>query len=745
MELQRDDRFGRVKAWPPRVPIGVGLFLAVLIATTQEEASANSRVFRAGAAAVDVSPTTFPVIVSGMFLEREATRLSDPVMSRALVLDDGRTRLAIVVVDSLMLSRELLDRSKEIAAEQTGIPTTRMLISATHTHSAPSAMGALGSRADPAYQRMLPTRIAKSIEIAAGRLQPAKIGWAVVQDPRHNHCRRWIYRPDRLQENPFGERTVRAHMHPPHQSPDHIGPAGPADTDLTLLSLQTADGEPLAVLANYAMHYFGSAPVSADFCGRFGGSFAKRIDAQQSDPPFIGIMSQGTSGDSMWPDYSRPRRNITIEEYTSEIAEIAGAAYRTIEYRDWVPLGMAEASLQLGRRTPDTARLQWAQAVLAQMTEEQPRSKDEVYAREQLFLHDQPQVEIRLQAVRIGELGITAIPNEVYGVTGLKLKAQSPLAPTFNIELANGAQGYIPPPEQHALGGYTTWPARSAGLEISAEPKIVETLLRLLESVSGKPRQPATDPVHRYAAAVLSSRPAGYWRLGEMAGTRATDAVGDRHGSYEPGVALYLPGPDGPGFIAGSRGNRAAHFAGGCVKVPQIEPRDTYSVEFWFWNGLPNTARALTGLLFSWGANEQAQVAGTRLGIGGSAGQEQAGRLFVATAGDAGTMLSGSTILRPRTWQHVVLVKTGRRIRVHLNGNPEPELSGELKHADTLDPRGIVLAGTAGTDVSATRFEGKLDEFAYYDRALQPEELRVHYFAATRDPGQDDNRPNDSR
>jgi hypothetical protein len=60
------------------------------------------------------------------------------------------------------------------------------------------------------------------------------------------------------------------------------------------------------------------------------------------------------------------------------------------------------------------------------------------------------------------------------------------------MELANGAEGYIPPPEQHRLGGYTTWPARTAGLEVEAEPKIVEALLKLLEDVSGKQRRPLT-------------------------------------------------------------------------------------------------------------------------------------------------------------------------------------------------------------------------------------------------------------
>src|SRR5690606_1445637 len=76
----------------------------------------------------------------------------------------------------------------------------------------------------------------------------------------------------------------------------------------------------------------------------------------------------------------------------------------------------------------------------------------------------------------------------------LKLKAQSPLQPLMNLELAGGAEGYIPPPEQHYLGGYTTWPARTAGLEVDAEPRIVETLLSLLEQVAGaKRRAPPED------------------------------------------------------------------------------------------------------------------------------------------------------------------------------------------------------------------------------------------------------------
>src|SRR5205807_7469925 len=108
---------------------------------------------------------------------------------------------------------------------------------------------------------------------------------------------------------------------------------------------------------------------------------------------------------------------------------------------------------------------------------------------EAIFLHNDPERELKLQALKIGDLGIGAVPDEVFALTGLKIKARSPLRSTFTIELANGSEGYIPPPEQHGLGGYTTWPARTAALEVEAEPRIVETVIGLLEKVSGRPRK----------------------------------------------------------------------------------------------------------------------------------------------------------------------------------------------------------------------------------------------------------------
>lgn len=156
----------------------------------------------------------------------------------------------------------------------------------------------------------------------------------------------------------------------------------------------------------------------------------------------------------------------------------------SIEHRRDLPLAMCETEIELGVRCPDAARLAWAREVLADPKGKHPHRWSPVYAQEAQHLSKYPATtKIKLQAIRIGDLGIAAAPCEVFAETGLAIKKESPHQATFHIELANGYGGYLPPPEQHQLGGYETWPARSSFLEVDAETKIRQTLSKLLHAV----------------------------------------------------------------------------------------------------------------------------------------------------------------------------------------------------------------------------------------------------------------------
>jgi hypothetical protein len=145
---------------------------------------------------------------------------------------------------------------------------------------------------------------------------------------------------------------------------------------------------------------------------------------------------------------------------------------------------MLQREIELGVRKPNQQRLAWAAEVLAKPGAKQPHRWSKIYAQEAMHLADYADSEkVLLQAIRIGDIAITAAPCEVFAETGLAIKSASPLEQTFNIELANGYAGYLPTREQHQLGGYETWPARSSFLDVSSEEAIRSELGKMLQAI----------------------------------------------------------------------------------------------------------------------------------------------------------------------------------------------------------------------------------------------------------------------
>jgi neutral ceramidase len=462
--------------------------LLIAITFSAASASAQEKKFRAGAFAMDIVPSTFPVSVNGGMQDRQAKTAHDRLHARTVVLDDGTTKIALVVCDSCMIPRDIIDAAKALARKETGIPPERILISATHTHSAPTLRGAFQSEPNEDYIKELPAMIAAGIAKANDRLAPAKIGWAVGKDPAQVFNRRWKVKPgSTLLINPFSG-TDQVKMNPGHKHADLIEPAGPTDPEITLLSVQTPEGRPVALLANYSLHYVGGFPeLSADYFGAYAEKMRELLDA---DKAFVGIMSNGTSGNINNVNYAaaglgkqEPGEQIRI--VTDSVAKASLAAYKTIKHHDWVPLAMAQKEIELAVRRPTEDEVARAEDILKKANKKVLTTLPEVYARETtLMAKFPPKVKLVLQAIRIGELGIVANPCETFVEIGLEIKQKSPLRPTCTIELANGYNGYLPTPEHHVLGGYETWRARSSYLEVNASRVITDTLLGLLRDVA---------------------------------------------------------------------------------------------------------------------------------------------------------------------------------------------------------------------------------------------------------------------
>ena len=680
---------------------------------------------RVGAAVIDITPEQLPVIANGGLVLRTVDTVKTPLSARAIVLDDGQMRLGIVVVDTCLTPRPIMDEVKELAAKRTKMRHDRMLISATHCHSAPS-LGDNMVIPDLRYVKHLRGKLVEAFVAAEKNLEPARVGWAAVNAAKYTAVRRWIRRSDRIDNDVFGNPTAQANMHAAKDWNNVTGPSGPEDPELSLISFQAHDGRPIAILANFSMHYFdGEEGLSADYFGLFCEGLKARLsqNRDESSPPVVGVMSHGCSGDIWRVDYAKPpaaRYMPAIEEYANEMVDLALDAYRSIKHQSGADLAMVEKRFPFRYRAPDQQRLKWAQDIFEAMGGREPKNRVEAYAREQVAMHKKQTVQLVLQAIRIGDIAVAATSTETYALTGLKLKLQSPFEKTMVIELANGSHGYIPPPEQHYLGGYNTWPMRGAGLEIQAEPVITEVALSLLEHVTARPRRRFQQSCGAASQAIIQAKPVAYWRLDEFEGPQAFDVSGGgRHAVYELGVAFFLDGPHSEGYCSAKEQNRAAHFAGGRLRSRITGLGDHYSVALWFWNGMPINARETSGWMFSRGPNYGLGPVGDHLGVGGTSRPGKIVFLRSQHEGN-GKLVAGTTQIKRWTWNHVVLVRDGDAVRVHLNGSRQPEIETSIP-ASSPNRSDEVFCG--GRSDNHSNWEGRLDEVAIFDRALSVAEI----------------------
>lgn len=455
------------------------------------------RVFRAGAATSNISPK-IGTSINGNMKDGTVSQIHDDTHARCIVLDDGQTRLAILTVDLCMIYREELDEAKRRAHQITGIPVENMMMSATHTHSGGTACSVFQSDPDKNYLKFLRERITDAVVQANNNLAPARIGWAVGKESGQVFNRRWKMKPGKLLMNPFGKED-QVKMNPGIGNPDLLEPAGPTDPELPIISVQTPEGRPIALLANYSLHYVGgtgAGEISADYFGMFAERMKQLLGSDDKlHPPFVAMLSNGTSGNINNVNWGADKAPQPTSPYTrmKEVADIVAAeaykTYQNIKYQSWISLSAVQQEIKLGVRLPNKEEIERAKGIIAKAPGPVMNTMEEIYARETMLIKDYPkQVPVLLQAFRVGDLAIAAAPCEIFVEIGLDIKARSPFKTTFTTSLANGYNGYLPTPEHHELGGYETWRARSSYLEVGASTKVTSVLFELLRKLKSEQR-----------------------------------------------------------------------------------------------------------------------------------------------------------------------------------------------------------------------------------------------------------------
>ena len=345
--------------------------------------------FRAGAATSNITPPLGELIVGG-WKPIPAQHIHDELYARCLILDDGTTKLAIVLCDNVGIPQEVFNLAKEQVHGTTGLPKSHLLMAATHTHSATTARGPSKVMQETEltdYQRFLATRIADGVRRAWNQLEPARIAWGTVDEPSEVFNRRWFVNDAALLTNPFGE-IDRVRMNPPRGSSALDRPAGPTDPQISFISVQSPDERPIALLANYSLHYVGGVPtgdVSADYFGYFSKFIEAKLGANDQSPPFVGFLSNGTSGDVNNINFAQksPRKYEPYEkmqEVADKVATRVHEAHQLLQFHDWVPLAATVTELPLKVRKPTANVLEYFEQLRAKKLPSAGHIREEIYA-----------------------------------------------------------------------------------------------------------------------------------------------------------------------------------------------------------------------------------------------------------------------------------------------------------------------------------------------------------------------------
>jgi len=381
---------------PQAPPAGAQAGVAIIGAAPPRPGDAHDGDLRAGAAVADITPPKqfWNIMMGGYFNPQQTPQgAHDPLRARALVLDNGQTRLAIVTADVISIPVNLRNAVLRRLAPAAGLAPERVMISATHTHSGPGGLTEMKFAAkflgdfNPQEADFVAAKIAAAIEAAARSLRPARWGYASAEVSGFTHNRR-------------GNKTI--------------------NPTVTVLRFDARDGRPIALLVNFATH-----PVFLDednrlFSADFVGYMLGAIEARRGG---VAMFANGAQGDQN-PDQDEkiPTAYGRAEAYGKRMADEALRIAQRAQLRPQVALASILAELQLPKPTApvDVSRAP-------------------------------------IMAVRISDVLLLGVPGEASAEVGLDIIARArsfgfelPLA----IGLANEELSYILSREDYQRGGY---------------------------------------------------------------------------------------------------------------------------------------------------------------------------------------------------------------------------------------------------------------------------------------------------
>ena len=440
--------------------------------------TAETEPLQVGAAEVKITPPVGSIIGHSYGIAI-SEGVNDDLYAKILVFEKDGIQTVFVACDLISLPHELVLRTRDLVEQQTGIPGTHIVMTATHAHAGPqmnpsfwNAVGGEPKQKSKEYYSKLPSKIIEGIQLAQEKLQHARVSIGTAKQNSINFNRRFLMKDGTFQTNPG------------RLNPDIVRSAGPIDPDVSVVYFESLDSQPIATLVNFALHVavMGGRHFTADFPGTLSSLLA---DVKGEE--MVTIFTNGTSGNINHNDVTRSAQFDSRQESVRIGTILAGDVLRTypaLRNIEVNSLGIKTRIVELPVPEVSPGETEWAKDVINRYgSQENPPSFNEVVeawriidlseidgglqSRHELtttvpLINGGGAIESEVQAIVLGkELALVGFPGDAFVELGLAIKENSPFPFTVVSEQSgNGVLSYVPNRKAFSEGGYEVISAR---------------------------------------------------------------------------------------------------------------------------------------------------------------------------------------------------------------------------------------------------------------------------------------------
>lgn len=398
-----------------------------------------------------------------------STGVLDDLYAKALVVDDGNERIALVVCDIIGFRIDMVNEIRSTIGQQTGIKPDNVMVTCTHTHSGPNL-----SAADSAYVESLKLHVAGAVAAAANSMKEARIGAA------RGECRVGANR--RHPNSPSGPYNLYKY------------PEGTMDSTVMVLRVEDVSGKVIGLITNHSAHPVAwghrELGISRDYPG-----YAVDVVEKVWGDDVVAIFLQGCCGNLnlnwIWdkPEQSpMPRRSLPIEREPRQrevqrLGRILGA--ETLKAAETITVFTSAGVVKAARKDVEVPiREDLPERMAERVTkakEEQkspePGERGSVY---DALAAGKETLTTEVQVLRIGDSFVVGLPSEVFVEFQIEIRQRSGADFTFVSELANDSISYICTPKAYEEGGYEV---RSSSLAPEAGKALVDAAIELVNNL----------------------------------------------------------------------------------------------------------------------------------------------------------------------------------------------------------------------------------------------------------------------